>query len=161
MKQNSSSRRSGELAREKLASILLFEVSDPDLDLVTLTGCEVSVDRSFVRAYVTCEPERYDTVLAALARAKGRIRSLLGHALGWRVTPELAFSIDTSTDEAERIAEALKNVPPTLGVEKDEFGYPIEDGVSEEAGESGDSAEADAVEAQAEAAAPEGDADLA
>lgn len=125
MKQNSSSRRSGEIAREKLASILLFEVSDPDLDLVTLTACEVSVDRSFVRAYVTCEPARYESVLAALARAKGRIRSLLGHALGWRVTPELAFTIDTSTDEAERIARALEVVPPTMGVEKDEFGYPV------------------------------------
>lgn len=125
MKQNANSRRSGEIAREKLASILLFEVADPDLDLVTLTGCEVSVDRSFVRAYVTCEPERYESVMAALERAKGRIRSLLGRALGWRVTPELAFSIDTSTDEAERIARALEQRPPTIDVEKDEFGYPI------------------------------------
>ena len=125
MKQNANSRRSGEIAREKLASILLFEVADPDLDLVTLTGCEVSVDRSFVRAYVTCEPERYESVMAALERAKGRIRSLLGRALGWRVTPELAFSIDTSTDEAERIARALEQRPPTIDVEKDEFGYTI------------------------------------
>ena len=125
MKQNSASRRNGEIAREKLASILLFEVSDPDLDLVTLTGCDVSVDRSFIRAYVSCEPERYDSVIEALGRAKGRIRSLLGHALGWRVTPELAFQIDTSTDEAERIARALEVVPPTLGVEKDENGYPV------------------------------------
>lgn len=125
MKQNANSRRSGQIAREKLASILLFEVADPDLDLVTLTGCEVSVDRSFVRAYVTCEPERYDTVMVALERAKGRIRSLLGHALGWRVTPELAFSIDSSTDEAERISRALEQRPPTIDVEKDEFGYPV------------------------------------
>ena len=72
---------------------------------------------------------------AGLERAKGRIRSLLGHALGWRVTPELAFQIDTTTDEAERISRALENVPPTLGVEKDENGYPIaadaEDGASD------------------------------
>lgn len=125
MKQNAASRRSGEIAREKLASILLFEVSDPDLQFVTVTSCEVSVDRSFCRAYVTCEAERYDTVLAALERAKGRIRSLLGRSLGWRVTPELAFAIDTSTDEAERIAQALNNRPPTIDIEKDEFGYPI------------------------------------
>ena len=32
MKQNANSRRSGQIAREKLASILLFEVADPDLD---------------------------------------------------------------------------------------------------------------------------------
>ena len=142
MKQNANSRRSGQIAREKLASILLFEVADPDLDLVTLTGCEVSVDRSFVRAYVTCEPERYDTVMAALERAKGRIRSLLGHALGWRVNPEIAFSIDSSTAEAERIARALEQRPPTIDVEKDEFGYPV-------VAESGDS-DADDEAAEAE-----------
>lgn len=148
MKQTSASRRSGEIAREKLASILLFEISDPDLDLVTLTACEVSVDRSFVRAFVTCEPERYESVMAALGRAKGRIRSLLGHALGWRVTPELAFVIDTSTDEAERIARALEVVPPTMGVEKDEFGYPIADGA--DASSSGEDEAADEAESEAE-----------
>ena len=125
MKQNQFSRRTNEIAREKLSWILLFEVSDPDLQLVTVTSCEVSVDKSFMRAYVSCESDRYDKVLAALKRAKGRIRSLLGHALNWRVTPELDFKIDTTTDEAERIAQALEVVPPTLGVEKDEFGYPL------------------------------------
>lgn len=112
-------------AREKLGYILLFEVSDPDLQLVTLTGCEVSIDKSVVVAYVSCEASRYETVTAALARAKGRLRSLLGHALGWRVTPELVFRIDTTADEAERISRALQNVPETLSVEKDEDGYPI------------------------------------
>ena len=115
----------GEQAREKLGYILLFEVSDPDLQLVTLTGCEVSVDKSLVVAYVSCDSQRYDDVTAALARAKGRIRSLLGKALGWRVTPELVFRIDTTADDAERIAKALQNVPETLQVEKDEDGYPV------------------------------------
>lgn len=127
MKQNQYSRRTNALAREKLASILLFEVSDPDLALVTVTGVEVSVDKSLLRAFVSCDAERYDEVTAALARAKGRIRSLLGRSLGWRVTPELDFRIDTTTDEAERIARALEDVPPTIGVEKDEFGYPFSD----------------------------------
>ena len=130
MKQNQNSRRTNNLAREKLANILLFEVSDPDLALVTLTGVEVSVDKSVLKAYVSCDRDRYESVAAALQRAaleraKGRIRSLLGHALGWRVTPALIFQIDTTADEAERIAIALENVPPTLSVEKDENGYPI------------------------------------
>ena len=126
MKQNHNSLRINEQAREKLANILLFEIADPDLMLVTLTGVEVSIDKSVLRAYISCESDRYESVSAALERAKGRIRSLLGHALGWRVTPEIIFQIDTSTDEAERIARALQNVPPTLGVEKDEEGYPVD-----------------------------------
>ncbi len=125
MKQNQNSRRVNKIAREKLASILLFEVSDPDLALVTLTSVEVSVDKSVLKAYVSCDKESYDKVLAALGRARGRVRSLLGHALGWRVTPELIFQIDTTADEAELIARALENVPSTLAVEKDEEGYPV------------------------------------
>ena len=131
MKQNQHSRRTNEQARVKLANILLFEVSDPDLALVTITGVEVSVDKSYLRAYVSCDAERYEEVTAALARAKGRIRSLLGRSLGWRVTPELDFRIDTTTDEAERISRALEDAPATLSVEKDEFGYPVEPSAAE------------------------------
>jgi len=69
----------------------------------------------------------------ALAGAKGRIRGLLARSLDWRVTPELDFRIDRSTDEAERITRALENVPATLAIEKDEDGYPIADAAQEAA----------------------------
>lgn len=148
MKQNANSRRLAQAAREKLGYILLFEVSDPALELVTLTGCEVSIDKSLLRAYISCEASRYDKVTEALARAKGRIRSILGRSLGWRVTPDIAFVIDTTADEAERIARALEDVPATLGVEKDEFGYPIAEDADEPA-EPAEAMEADeAMEAE-------------
>lgn len=127
MKQTAATRRTAEQLREKLGSILLFEISDPRLDLITLTGVEVSVDRSYARVYVSCEAERYEEVLEALKSARGRIRSLLARSLDWRVAPELDFRIDRSTDEAEAIARALELVPETMAVEKDEEGYPIQD----------------------------------
>ena len=130
MKQTQATRRLGEQLREKLGYILLFEVSDPRLDLVTLTAVEVAV---FARVYVSCDASRYDEVMEALASAKGRIRSLLARSLDWRVTPELDFRIDRSTDEAERITRALENVPATLAIEKDEDGYPIADAAQEAA----------------------------
>ena len=126
MKQTETTRRLAQEAREKIATILRQEISDPRLADVTVTGCEVSVDRSLCKVYVAAPPGTYEEVLAGLELAKGRIRSLLGRSLTWRVTPELFFVIDTSTDQAMRITEALKNVPPTMGVPKDEFGYPIE-----------------------------------
>lgn len=121
-----------EQAREKLGYILLYEVADPALDLVTLTGCEVSIDKSMLRAYVSCDASRYDEVSEALQRAKGRIRSLLGRALGWRVTPNIAFVIDTTVDDAEKLARMLEDVPESMEIEKDEFGYPIEEGTQED-----------------------------
>ena len=135
MKQNSNTRRMAEQAREKLGYILLFELSDPALDLVTLTGCEVSIDKSMLKAYVSCDVDRYDEVRLALQRAKGRIRSLLGRSLGWRVTPDIVFEIDTTVDEAEHIARMLEDVPSSMSVEKDEFGYPVVPDVAEDADE--------------------------
>ena len=88
------------------------------------------MDRSFARVYVSCEANRYDEVLEALDSAKGKIRKLLSRALDWRVVPQLDFKIDRSTDQAEAIAEALKVVPETMSIEKDEEGYPIVDFVS-------------------------------
>lgn len=131
MKQNHNSRRINAQACEKLAQILLFEISDPALMLVTLTGVEVSVDKSVLRAYISCESERYDEVSAALARARGRVRSLLGRALGWRVTPEVIWQIDTTVDEAERIERALQDVPPTMEIEKNDEGYPVDHSAEE------------------------------
>ena len=69
MKQNRNSRRINEQAREKIADILLFEISDPDLALVTVTGAEVAIDKSFMRVYVSCDADRYEEVMAALDRA--------------------------------------------------------------------------------------------
>ncbi|WP_165246789.1 30S ribosome-binding factor RbfA [Adlercreutzia sp. ZJ141] len=107
MKQGASNRKVNEQARETIASILLFDISDPRLSLVTITGCEVSFDRSACNVFYTAEPDQYDDVAAAFEKASGRIRSLMAHRLSWRVTPVLRFLLDTSIDEAERIANAL------------------------------------------------------
>lgn len=107
MKQGSSSRKLNEQAREVIASILLFEISDPRLNMVTITACEVSFDRSVANVYYTTEPTRYVDAAAAFQAAAGRIRTLMAKKLSWRVAPELRFMLDSSVDEAERIANAL------------------------------------------------------
>jgi ribosome-binding factor A len=118
MKQTPATRRLNEQAREVVASLLVSEISDPRLELVTVTGAEVSPDRSVLLVFVSAGPDRYDEVLAGLESAKGRIRSLIGRALGWRVTPELRFYIDKSVDSGMRIEEALQQVPPSLAAER-------------------------------------------
>lgn len=119
MKQTPNTRRLGEQAREVIASLLVTEVSDPRIRLVTVTGAEVSPDRSVLLVFVSTDPGRYEEVLAGLESAKGRLRSLLGHALGWRVTPELKFYIDESVDSGMAIDQALRAVPPTLAAERE------------------------------------------
>ena len=120
MKQGSSSRKVNEQAREVIASILLFDISDPELSMVTITGCEVSFDRS---VYYSTDKQRYDKVGEAFTRASGRIRSLMARRLSWRVAPELRFMLDRSVDTAERIAGALAREsqrPPVIMKEEEE-----------------------------------------
>lgn len=108
MKQGSSNKKVNEQAREVIAHILLFEISDPRLDMVTITGCEVSYDRSVCNVFYTTEPDRYEDAAAAFESAAGRIRSLMSKELSWRIAPELRFHLDKTVDAAERIASALE-----------------------------------------------------
>ena len=108
MKQTPATRRLNEQAREVVASLLVSEVSDPRLELVTVTGAEVSPDRSVLLVFVSTDPDRYDEVLEGLESAKGRIRSLLGQGSGVARHPELRFYIDKSVDSGMRIEEALR-----------------------------------------------------
>jgi len=118
MKTTPNTRRLNEQAREVVASLIASEISDPRVELITITGAEVSPDRSVLLVFVSTDPERYEEVLAGLESAKGRLRSLLGHALGWRVTPEMRFYIDESVDSGMAIDAALREVPPTLAAER-------------------------------------------
>jgi len=107
-KQSAASRRVNESARAALADLLLSEVSDPRLELITVTDVRVSKDRSMATVLVSSSPGQYEDTLAGLESAKGRLRTLLGKELGWRVTPELRFVIDIGVDHAQEIDAFLK-----------------------------------------------------
>ncbi len=67
----------------------------------------MSFDRSACNVFYTADPKRYDEVAAALAQAKGRIRSIMAHELAWRTAPDLRFHLDASVDLAEQVDAAL------------------------------------------------------
>lgn len=119
MKQNSSSRKINRQAREVISSILLFDTSDPRLDGVTITSCEVSFDRSYCNVFYTTDPEAYEDVAEAFEKAAGHIRSLMAARIDWRVAPKLRFILDEAVDEGGRIdaalrADAQRNAEPVI-----------------------------------------------
>ena len=117
MKQGASNRRVNEQAREVIASILLFEISDPRLQMTTITSCEVSYDRSVCNVFYTANPDDYEKIETALTKASGKIRSLMAHKLSWRIAPKLRFMLDPSVDQSERIANALKREGDRLPID--------------------------------------------
>lgn len=100
-------RKVDEQAREVISNILLFDVSDPRLDLVTVTSCKVSFDRAYCDVFYTCEPDRYPEVEAAFASARGHIRSLMAKKLDWKQAPEVRFHLDETVDAAEKVGKYI------------------------------------------------------
>ena len=75
-------RRANEQVREQIANILLFDVSDPALSMVTITGCDVSPDKRNAKVFYTTSKNYYEKVDVAFSKAKGYVRKLLGDRLG-------------------------------------------------------------------------------
>lgn len=111
MRSYPRSRAMAETVREVVARILLEEIADPRLDLVTITGVEVSPDLRHADIFVATRGDEARTVAAmeGLNSAKGRIRALLGGQVRARYVPELHFRLDPAIEEASRIAEAIRH----------------------------------------------------
>jgi ribosome-binding factor A len=92
--------------RSRLAEVLIQNVRDPRLELVTLTDVEVSPDLSFARVFYRTigDPEGTER---ALERAKPFIRRRLAEGLTLRRVPELAFRLDETPERAARVEEIL------------------------------------------------------
>ncbi|MBU1229336.1 MAG: 30S ribosome-binding factor RbfA [Proteobacteria bacterium] len=97
--KTSGSRRSIRLADQilrELATMLVEEVQDPRLELVSLTGCKLNADISIalVSFSVGGGAERRAQALEGLNKAKGFLRSGLARRLNMRSLPELRFAHD-------------------------------------------------------------------
>ncbi|PLX35027.1 MAG: 30S ribosome-binding factor RbfA [Hyphomicrobiales bacterium] len=111
--------RVGELLRHELASLLARgEIHEPVLQSVAVTVSEVRVSPDLKQATAYIVPlggAHLPEVLEALMRARKYIRGCVGHAVGLKYAPQIAFEADTSFDYSDRI-EAILHSP---AVERD------------------------------------------
>lgn len=92
--------------------MLLREIKDPRVALVTVLDAAVSPDLSLAEVYYTMhgdEAERRDTA-AGLKSCAGYLRRELGRRLHLRRIPELRFRYDTTVDNAFHMEELLDNL---------------------------------------------------
>jgi ribosome-binding factor A len=105
--------RVGEMLRHAISEILTRgEVSDPDLERVSVTVTQAKPSPDMRHAVIFCEPlggQNAARVIAALNRHRGFIRGLLGHMIRLKFTPDLRFVEDESFAEAEKIETILKS----------------------------------------------------
>jgi ribosome-binding factor A len=110
MTQSPRRARVADRVQEVVASMLGGRVKDPRLGFVTVTEVRVTGDLHHATVFYTVlgdETEREDT-RAALASARGLIRSEVGRSLGLRLTPTIEFQLDALPAGAHRIEDALR-----------------------------------------------------
>jgi ribosome-binding factor A len=99
--------RVGEEIRSALAQIFaLGETHHPILDTASITVSEVRISPDLKNATAYVMPlagSNKETVMAALKDNASRIRGLLSRRIILRTSPRIAFKLDTSFEEANRI----------------------------------------------------------
>ncbi len=102
--------RVSEAVREELSEIIGFELSDPRLISVDVTGVAVTPDsrHAIIKVSLGSKAQEQKEAMAALEHARNYLRHELASRLNLRKIPELHFERDGSPDAATRIDILLK-----------------------------------------------------
>ena len=123
-----------ERVAEEFREVLAEEIprlKDPRVGFVTVTRVEVSPDlrRATVFYTVMVQDRDHRATRAGLRSARSHLRSVLGHQVRMKFTPDLEFEEDVGIAQVERVSELLREI----GAKR----------TAEEAGSSGDGGEPD------------------
>lgn len=121
--------RVGDQIQRELAHLIQFEIKDPRLGLVTVSGVRVSRDLSVANVYITVmtgkESEANDTPkvdkhkagdqvdgeieqsLKVLERSAGFLRKMLSRSMQLRVVPQLKFHYDESIVRGQTLSSLI------------------------------------------------------
>jgi len=103
--------RVADAIQQIIAELLLREIKDPRIGMITLTGVRLTADLRHARVLfsVMGDQTRRDQSLAGLRSASGFIRSQIAHRLRLRTAPEILFEFDPSLEQADRITRLLRS----------------------------------------------------
>jgi ribosome-binding factor A len=102
------------MIQKEISEVLLRKIKDPRLEMVTISGVDVSPDLKQARVFFSrfgnsAEVQRS---LEGLRSATGFIKRELGQRLKLRHVPELEFIYDTSFEYGDRIESLIKDLFP-------------------------------------------------
>ncbi len=114
--------RVNELIKEVLSELVLTEIKDPRVGLVTIVGVRVTNDLSSAKVLFSVmgdEAKRADTLKCLKAATPFLRRALVRH-LDVKVAPDLRWVYDDSLDRAFRIEQMLRDTGTVPDPKKDE-----------------------------------------
>lgn len=104
--------RIGDLIKEEVSQIIQYELKDPGIGFVTITGVEVSDDLKHAKIFysVLGDESAKKESSSALKRACGFVQHEIGRRLRLKYTPEIYFQFDPSVEYGARIETLIKEI---------------------------------------------------
>ncbi|MGB4812654.1 MAG: 30S ribosome-binding factor RbfA [Methylophilaceae bacterium] len=113
-KEFTRSDRVAEQIQREIADLLMFEVKDPRIGMVTITSVEVTGDMAHAKIFYSATKQS-DSTQQGLEKSAGFLRTQLGKRMLLRTVPQLHFVYDISIDNGLKmdklIDEALASSP--------------------------------------------------
>jgi ribosome-binding factor A len=111
MPEGSRTSRVSEEFREILAEEIP-KLKDPRVGFVTVTGVSVTPDLRRARIFYTAlgDDRARRATAAALASARGHLRTVIGAQVRMKVLPDLEFEEDATPETADRIESLLRRI---------------------------------------------------
>jgi len=107
----SRTRRVAAQIQRELAELIQFEVKDPRVGLITVSGVDVTRDLAYAKVFVTVLDSEHsiEEALEALNHAAGYLRRELGRRMKLRITPELTFLYDASVERGANLSALINS----------------------------------------------------
>jgi len=104
--------RVADLIKMEISDLLLKQVRDPRIGLVTITGVKVADDLRTARIFFVelGKDQCSEEIQAGLGKAAGFLRRELGRRLRLRCVPELLFAYDPSFAYGNRIERLISEI---------------------------------------------------
>lgn len=108
--------RVNHLIQEVLAEEIEL-IDDDDLELITVTGCDVSPDLRHAKVFISAmgNDEKREKALVALEEHRGRLKRAMSKSTRMKFLPDLHFMGDPSIDTGFAIEVAIKNIHNNKG----------------------------------------------
>ncbi len=98
--------------KREISSIIQNELNDPRLGFITINRVEITKDLSYAKVYfsVLADAKKTAKVEKGLLSAARYIRKLLSSRIKTRLSPELIFKLDKSTEYSIHIDEEIERL---------------------------------------------------
>ena len=113
-KEYSRTQRVGDFLQQELAALIQRELRDPRVQMVSVTGVEVSRDLTHAKVFFTQlgveDAEQAKATAEVLNKAAGFLRTVIAKSATMRTVPKLHFRFDESVGRGRDMESLLRDV---------------------------------------------------